>query len=76
MRPKIRCDGNLVNFWKTLFRLQIFSTLVTVAHSFVFGNYCAIVDELGLKDSSRDLLLNYAISYFYQHLLLYACVKN
>jgi hypothetical protein len=29
---------------RALFRLQIFSTLATVALSFVFGNYCPIVD--------------------------------
>jgi hypothetical protein len=47
-----------------LFRLQIFATLATVALSFVFGNYYPIVVKLGLKDLSRDLLLNYVISYF------------
>jgi hypothetical protein len=39
----------------------------------LFDKYCPIVDQLGLKDSSRDFQLNCVISYFfYLHLLLYA----
>jgi hypothetical protein len=36
----------------------------TVALSFVFSNYCPIMDSLGLKDSSRNLQSNCVISYF------------
>jgi hypothetical protein len=38
----------------------------------LFSKYCPIVDQLGLRDSSRDFLLNYVTSFFYLHLLLYA----
>jgi hypothetical protein len=30
----------------------------------LFGKYCPIVDQLALKDSSRDFQLNCVISYF------------
>ena len=44
----------------------------TVALSFVFGKNCPIMDYLGLKDSSRQLRTNCAISYsFYLHLMLH-----
>ena len=50
---------------------------VTVALSFVFGKNCSIMDYLGLKDSSRQLRVNCAISYsFYLHLMLYACTAR
>ena len=46
----------------------------TVALSFVFGKNCLIMDYLGLKDSSRQLRANCAISYyFYLHLMLHTC---
>jgi hypothetical protein len=48
--------------------------LATVALSFVFGKNYPIMDYLGLKDSSRQLQANCAISYsFYLHLMLHAC---
>jgi hypothetical protein len=31
----------------------------------LFDKYCPIVDQLGLKDSSRDFQLNCVISYFF-----------
>jgi hypothetical protein len=30
----------------------------------LFSKYCPIVDQLGSRDSSRDFLLNYVISFF------------
>jgi hypothetical protein len=41
----------------------------------LFGKYYPILDQLGLKDSSRDFQLNCVISYFfYLHLLLHTWV--
>ena len=55
------------NFW----------LLVTVVLSFVFDKNCPIMDYLGLKDSSRQLRINYTISYsFYLHLMFYVCVAK
>ena len=34
----------------------------------LFGKYCPIVDQLGLKDSSRDFQLNCVISYFFTYI--------
>jgi hypothetical protein len=43
----------------------------------LFDKYCPIVDQLGSKDSSRDLQLNCVISYyFYLHLLLHAWIQR
>ena len=45
-----------------------------VALSFVFGKNYLILDYLDLKDSSRQLRANCAISYsFYLHLMLHTC---
>ena len=49
----------------------------TVALSFVFGKNCPIMDYLGLKDSSRQLQANCAISYsFYLYLMDHACAAR
>ena len=62
---------------KAPFRCEFFLFLVTVALSFVFGKNCPIMDYLGLKDSSRQLRANCAISYsFYLHLMLHACAAR
>jgi len=46
----------------------------TVALSFLFDKHYPIMEQLGLKDSSRDLQVNCAISYlFYLYLMFYAC---
>ena len=38
--------------------------------------HCQIIDELGLKDSSRKLVANYVISFVINlYLILHACVK-
>jgi hypothetical protein len=34
----------------------------------LFDKYCPIVDQLGSKDSSRDLQLNCVISYFFTYI--------
>ena len=53
---------------------KIFDFLATVAFLFVFGKNYSIMDYLGLKDSSRQLQANCAISYsFYLYLMLHAC---
>ena len=57
-----------------MFSSEIFWLLATVALSFVFGKNCLIMDYLSLKDSSRQLRVNYAISYsFYLHLIFHVC---
>ena len=62
---------------KAPFRCENFWLLATVALSFVFDKNCLIIDYLGLKDSSRQLRANCAISYsFYLHLMLHACAAR
>ena len=62
---------------KAPFRCENFWLLVTVALSFVFDKNCLIMDYLGLKDSSRQLQANCAISYsFYLYLMLHACAAR
>ena len=57
--------------------VNFFLLLATVALSFVFDKNCPIMDYLGLKDSSRQLRTNCAISYsFYLHLMLYVCATR
>ena len=59
---------------KAPFSSENFWLLATVALSFVFDKNCSIMNYLGLKDSSRQLQGNYAISYyFYLYLMLYVC---
>jgi hypothetical protein len=59
------------------FSTEIFWLLATVALSFVFGKSCPIMDYLGLKDLSRQLQANCAISYsFYLHLMLHVCAAR
>ena len=49
----------------------------TVALLFLFDKHYPIMEQLGLKDSSRDLQVNCAISYlFYLHLMFYACAAR
>ena len=51
--------------------------LAIVVFSFIFGKNCSIMDYLDLKDSSRQLRANYAISYsFYLYLMLHAYVAR
>ena len=57
--------------------MRIFLVCGYYSISFVFGKNCPIMDYLGLKDSSRQLQANCAISYFfYLHLMLYACAAR
>jgi len=65
--------ASLKHLRKAMFRCENFWLLATVALSFVFDKNCSIMDYLGLKDSSRQLRANCAISYsFYLHLMLHA----
>jgi len=49
----------------------------TVALSFLFDKHYPIMEQLGLKDLSRDLQVNYAISYlFYLYLMFHAYVAR
>jgi hypothetical protein len=68
------CTTNTISFalWP-LFRLgKNFNPMNSIIFV-LFDKYCPIVDQLGSKDSSRDLQLNYVISYFfYLHLILHA----
>jgi hypothetical protein len=50
---------------KALFRSKNFLDFDTVALSFLFDKYYLIMEQLGLKDSSRDLQLNCIISYLF-----------
>jgi hypothetical protein len=55
-----------------LFRLRKNFKLMNTIIFVLFDKYCPIVDQPGSKDSSRDLQLNYVISYFfYLHLILH-----
>ena len=59
---------------KALFSSEKISNFGTVAFSFVCGKYCPIINELGLKDSSRKLQTNCAISFcFLLYLVLHTC---
>ena len=57
---------------KALFRCEKILNFATVALSFVSGKYC-----LGSKDSSRDLQVNCAISFYFRlYLMLHTCVER
>jgi len=71
------CRGNkIVNHarkCKALFRFKNFLDFDTVALSFLFDKCYPILEQLGLKDSSRDLQVNCAISFlFYLYLMFHA----
>jgi len=52
---------------------SIFFYFDTVALLFLFMKHYSIMEQLGLTDSSRDLQINYAISYlFYLYLMFHA----
>ena len=56
-----------------LFRSKNFLDFDTVVLSFLFDKHYLIMEQLDLKDSSRDLHVNCAISYlFYLYLILHA----
>jgi len=50
---------------QALFRSKNFLDFDTVALSFLFNKHYSIMDQLGLKDSSRDLQENCVISYLF-----------
>jgi hypothetical protein len=54
------------NIWwnKDLFRSKFFLDFNTVVFSFLFNKYYLIMEQLCLKDLSRDLQINCVISYF------------
>ena len=57
--------------------VQNFLDFDTVALSFLFDKYYSIIEQLGLKDSSRDLQVNCVISYlFYIYLMFHACAAK
>jgi hypothetical protein len=60
-----------------LFSFEIFLVFRIVTLLFLFDKYCLIIEYLGLKDSSRDLQVNCAISfYFRQYLVLHICAAR
>ena len=75
--PAVRHDKQATAQAKAPFRCENFWVLATVALSFVFDKKYPIMDYLGLKDSSRQLRTNCAISYsFYLYLMLHACAAR
>jgi len=61
----------------TLLRSKNFLDFDTVALSFLFDKHYPIMKQVGLKDSSRDLQVNCAISYyFYLYLMFYVCAAR
>jgi len=52
---------------------QFFFDFNTVTLLFLFDKQYPIIEQLGLKDSSRDLQINCVISFFYLYLMFYAC---
>ena len=57
-----------------LFRSKKFLDFDLIALSFLFDKYCPI---MGLKDPSRDLQINCAISFcFHLYLMLYECAAR
>ena len=66
--------GNLI---LGVFRSLLVWKMDTVALLFLFGKNDPIMNYLGLKDSSRQLRANCAISNsFYLHLMLHACAAR
>jgi hypothetical protein len=51
-----------------MFRLQKKFNPMNSTTFVLFDKYCTIVDQLGLKDSSRDFQLNCVISYFFTYI--------
>jgi hypothetical protein len=47
--------------WK---KMNLINSIIFV----LFDKYCPIIDQLGLKDSSRDFQLNCVISYFFTYI--------
>ena len=59
---------------KALFRSKNFLDFDNVVLSFLFDKHYPIMEQLGLKDPSRNLQINCAISYlFYLYLMFHAC---
>jgi len=57
--------------------IKFFLDFDTVALSFLFDKHYQIMEQLGLKNSSRNLQLNCAISYlFYLCLMFHACATR
>jgi len=66
-----------LSFTKALFSFEKFLNFNTVALSFVFDNYYSTIDYVGLKNSSRKLQTNYAISFCFRlYLVLHACAAR
>ena len=60
-----------------LVQFRIFLVFGTVALSFLFDNYCLTVDQLGSKNSSRNLQVDCIISfYFCLCLMIHACAAR
>ena len=57
-----------------LFRSKNFLDFDMVALSFLFDKYYPILEQLGLKDSSRDLQINCVISYLFLSISNILCI--
>jgi len=69
--------GKFSHKTQALFGSKNFLDFDTVTLSFLFDKHYSIMEQLGLKDSSRDLQINCAISYlFYLYLMFHACAAR
>ena len=72
-----RSRGGHKAFVSSSSKVRLDAKIFGLALSFVFDKNYLIMDYLGLKDSSRQLQINCAISYFfYLHLMLHACAAR
>ena len=72
----LRCSFCKI-FWNLSYENFLVWFSETVALSFLFDKHCSIMEELGLKDSSRDLQVNFAASfYFHLYLVPHICAAR
>ena len=70
-RGRRRCYQRYPGF---LFTCKNFLDFDTVAFLFLFDKHYLITKQLGLKDSSRDLQVNYTISYLFLSIFNVSCM--
>ena len=66
-----------ISLTMALFRCKNFLDFHTVALLFLFDKHYLIMEQLGLKDSFRNLQVNCAVNYlFYLYLMFHACATR